>query len=77
MHCNVVFDYLIMTVSSYFWISEPAEVRVEVIFQSFSGAWERHTTEEEDDQHQVGECSSEVHHLQTQKCIQKVSYDFI
>lgn len=56
-----------MTVSSYIGISELSEVRGEVISQSLPSTWECHSTDEEDEQYQVGEAGSEVHHLQTQK----------
>lgn len=59
-----------MTVSSYIGISELSEVRGEVISQSLPSTWECHSTDEEDEQYQVGEAGSEVHHLQTQKWIQ-------
>lgn len=60
-------EQLIMTVSSYIGISELSEVRGEVISQSLPSTWECHSTDEEDEQYQVGEAGSEVHHLQTQK----------
>lgn len=51
--------------SSYIWITDLAEVWVEVIHQSLPRSWECHSTEEEDQEHQVGERSCEVHYLQT------------
>lgn len=62
-------NYLIITTGSYLWVSELAEVRGEVVFQAICSSWECHSTEEEEEQHQVGKCSCEIHHLQMQKSI--------
>lgn len=59
--------HLIIRVSSYIWITKSGEVGLEVVFQALSSSWERHSTDEEHKEHQVGKCSSEVHHLQTYK----------
>lgn len=51
------------TYSSYIRISQFAEVRSEVIPQSLPGSRERHSTDEDDEEEQVGEWGSEVHYL--------------
>lgn len=66
---------MITRVCSYTWISELAEVRREVESKPLCSSWECHPTKEEDEEHQVGEGSSEVHDLQTHACKQvMVSY---
>lgn len=64
---NQTLQHLIIRVSSYIWITKSGEVGLEVVFQALSSSWERHSTDEEHKEHQVGKCSSEVHHLQTYK----------
>lgn len=61
---------------TYAWISDLTKVRLQVIFHALDSPWQCHPSEEEDDQHHVGECSSEVHYLQTHKCMQ-AGYGFV
>lgn len=49
------------------WFGELAEVRGEVEPEPFSSSGERHSTDEDDEEQQVGECGGEVDHLHRKK----------
>lgn len=51
--------------SSHLRVGQLAEVRGEVEPHTLSGPRERHSTDEDDEEQQVGECSCEVDHLET------------
>lgn len=51
--------------SSHIWVSQLAEVRGEVEPETLSSPRERHSTDEDDDEQQVGKCGGEVYHLET------------
>lgn len=56
-----------MMLSSHVWVSELSEVRGEVELQPLASPGERHSTDEDDEEQQVGECGGEVDHLKTEK----------
>lgn len=64
---NSEHQHMIMNERSYICTTEPAEVWLEVIFDSLCSSWKRHPPDEEDEQHDVGERSGEVNHLQTRE----------
>lgn len=50
--------------STHSWFGELAEVRDEVEPEPLSSPRERHSTDEDDEEQQVGECGGEIDHLQ-------------
>lgn len=50
--------------STHSWFDELAEVRDEVEPEPLSSPRERHSTDEDDEEQQVGECGGEIDHLQ-------------
>lgn len=53
--------------SAHVCFGELAEVRDEVEPEPLSSPRERHSTEEDDEEQQVGECGGEIDHLQRGK----------
>lgn len=53
--------------SAHVWFGELAEVRVEVEPEPLSSPRKRHSTDEDDEEQQVGECGGEIDHLQKGK----------
>lgn len=57
--------------SSHIWVGQPAEVRGEVVPQPLSSPGERHPTDEDDEEQQIGKRGGEVDHLETNKKLKK------
>lgn len=51
--------------SSHIWVGQPVEVRGEVEPQALSSPGERHPTDEDDEEQQIGKRGGEVDHLET------------
>ena len=49
--------------NSYLWVGEPGEVRVQVELDAFGGPRQRDPSDQEDQQHDIGERRSDIHHL--------------
>lgn len=56
---------------SHIWVGQPAEVRGEVEPQALSSPWERHPTDEDDEEQQIGKRGGEVDHLETNNKLKK------
>ena len=48
---------------SYLWVGEPGEVGVQVELDAFGGPRQRDPSDQEDQQHDIGECRGDIHHL--------------
>lgn len=59
-----------MKLSSYFDINQTRVSDTEAKKNAICRSWKCHSTDEEDDQYHIRYCGCDVHHLQTQKCIQ-------
>lgn len=57
------FSIILKAVLRYLWIGEPRWVWVEVEDDPIHGSRQSESTDQQDDQHQVGERGREVHHL--------------
>lgn len=49
--------------NSYLWVGEPGEVGVQVELDAFGGPGQRDPSDQEDQQHDIGERRSDIHHL--------------
>lgn len=58
---------LCLSYNPYLWIREPGEVRVQIEFDAFRGTWQCDTSDQEDQQHDVGEGGSDIHDLPSKR----------
>lgn len=47
----------------YLWVREPGEVRVQIELDAFGGTWQGDASDQEDQQHDVGEGCRDIHDL--------------
>ena len=53
-----------LMVMCYHGVGEAGRVRVEVELDALPGSWQCHPSDQQDQQHSVGECGRHVHHLE-------------
>ena len=49
--------------NSYLWVREPGKVGVQVELDAFGGPGQRDPSDQEDQQHDIGERRGDIHHL--------------
>lgn len=51
----------------YLWISQTSKIRVKIKLDASAGSWQGEPPNKKNQEHDVGECSSEIHYLRVEK----------